>query len=65
MSQYESHPQSPLHIYGMNTKFLSDAIDAHPGADVFPDEPAGGGPTISMDTLYPTLIQCFAIIICG
>lgn len=24
-----------------------------------------GAPTISMDNLYPALIQCFAIIICG
>lgn len=56
-------------IYGMDTsRYLTVPVDGvtQPGADPFADDlPPPIGPSISMDSLYPTLIQCFAIIICG
>lgn len=40
-----------------------------PGVPTSNDSISGGGdddqPSISMDNLYPALVQCFAIIICG
>lgn len=55
---------SQLNIYGMDTSRYQ-TVDGvpQPGADPFVDDLPG--PSISMDSLYPTLIQCFAIIICG
>lgn len=63
MSQYT--------IYGMDTsRYQTVDGDTLPGAYLLPSLPPppatdDNGPSISMDSLYPTLIQCFAIIICG
>ncbi|XP_058053972.1 integral membrane protein GPR155 isoform X1 [Anopheles bellator] len=42
---------------------LGTLVAAHNDSDFSPQD--DNTPTISMDNLYPALIQCFAIIICG
>lgn len=57
---------SELNIYGMDTSRYQLVSDAPlSAADVPNNDDPPSGPSISMDSLYPTLIQCFAIIICG
>ncbi|XP_041770116.1 integral membrane protein GPR155 [Anopheles merus] len=70
------HPPSPIAtIVGLpalldtvaTTPFHNGTFGAGGLISATPQNDTGddGAPTISMDNLYPALIQCFAIIICG